>query len=92
MDLIRDMVRKKFPSHWLDTQLFFLAIILVMAAAAFAIVAHAHELAMWYPLLILIVPAMIAYWTTRRRRFHTFRLAAVRYIYGVNIRRQNVGN
>lgn len=61
---------------WVDTHLFVLAIFLVIAAAGFAIIARALQLAMW-PLLILLLPAFIAYWTTRRRGLHYIKLTKV---------------
>ncbi|ORY99050.1 hypothetical protein BCR43DRAFT_436644, partial [Syncephalastrum racemosum] len=56
-----------------DTYLFSVAVLLVITAAVFAIIARAFNLALWYPLLILIVPALIAYWTTRRRGLQFFK-------------------
>ncbi|KAI9268873.1 hypothetical protein BDA99DRAFT_336167 [Phascolomyces articulosus] len=67
MKTITRLILKEFPHICVDSHLFVLALAMVIAAAVFAIAARALAIAMWYPLCILIVPAIIAYWTTRRR-------------------------
>ncbi|KAI9496206.1 hypothetical protein BDB00DRAFT_744278, partial [Zychaea mexicana] len=75
MTTIKQLVRKEFPHTWLDSHLFVLAIALVIVVAAFAIVARALTIAMWYPLFILVIPAVIAYWTTRRRGLRSIKMS-----------------
>ncbi|KAI8141287.1 hypothetical protein BJV82DRAFT_670906 [Fennellomyces sp. T-0311] len=75
MRTIKQLVLKEFPHVWIETHLFVLAMALVIAAAVFAIIARALAIALWYPLCILILPAIIAYWTTRRRGLKFIKLS-----------------
>ncbi|KAG2220417.1 hypothetical protein INT45_000642, partial [Circinella minor] len=75
MKTITWLVLREFPHVCLDSHLFVLALALVIAAAVFAIAARALSIAMWYPLCILIIPAMIAYWTTRRRGLYFIKIS-----------------
>jgi hypothetical protein len=61
------MVRKKYPSSHLDYYIFALAIVFVIASAAFSLVARAAGVSMWYPLILLLFPASLSLWTSRRR-------------------------
>lgn len=74
---IEQHVAKEYPQIWIDTYLFLIAILLVAVAAAISIVARAANAGLWYPLIILLVPAMIAFFTTRRRNTYYIRLARV---------------
>ncbi|CAO3676046.1 unnamed protein product [Rhizopus stolonifer] len=65
----------EFPQIWIETYLFIVAIVLVALAAAISIVARATDLSVWYPLLILLAPAIIAFFTTRRRNTYYTRLS-----------------
>ncbi|CAO3629527.1 unnamed protein product [Cunninghamella blakesleeana] len=70
INTIQDIVLKSYPKIWIDSYLFLVAIIFVIGAAAFSIALQqtsdgSHNL--WYPLLVLLVPASIAFWTSRRR-------------------------
>lgn len=67
-------VSAQYPQIWIDTWLFLIAILLVALAAAISIVARATDLSVWYPLIILLAPAMIAFITTRRRNTYYIRL------------------
>ncbi|ORZ13965.1 hypothetical protein BCR42DRAFT_483145 [Absidia repens] len=67
---ISSLVQNSYPQIWIDTYLFVLAIFFVLFAAAFSIALQAtasQREKLWYPLLILIVPVIIAFWTSRRR-------------------------
>ncbi|KAJ2956193.1 hypothetical protein NQZ79_g7919 [Umbelopsis isabellina] len=64
---LRHLVRKKYPSSHLDYYIFALAIIFVIASAAFSLVARAAGVSMWYPLILLLFPASLSLWTSRRR-------------------------
>ncbi|KAI8098939.1 uncharacterized protein BX664DRAFT_319965 [Halteromyces radiatus] len=69
LETIDELVRTSFPRIWIDTYLFFLAIFFVLFAAALSIGLQSNNQRdkLWYPLLILIAPAFIAFWTSRRR-------------------------
>lgn len=69
---------KGYPHVWLDTYLFFIAVCFVIAAAAFSIIARAAQLSMWYPLIMLLIPASIGFITTKRRNTYYKKLAVVR--------------
>ncbi|KAG2207395.1 hypothetical protein INT47_006870 [Mucor saturninus] len=69
-------VLKEYPHVWLDTYLFFIAICFVIATAAFSIIARAAQISMWYPLIMLLIPATIGFVTTRRRNTYYKKLAA----------------
>lgn len=71
---------EEYPHIWLDTYLFFTAICFVIATAAFSIIARAANLSMWYPLTMLVIPAIVGFITTRRRRTYYKKLATVRRI------------
>ncbi|EIE81127.1 hypothetical protein G6F46_011744 [Rhizopus delemar] len=75
LDAIEQHVLNEYPQVWLDTYLFLFAIVLVAVAAAISIVARATNLSVWYPLLILLAPAIIAFFTTRRRNSYYVRLS-----------------
>lgn len=72
-------VLEEYPHVWIDTYLFFTAICFVIATAAFSIVARAADLSMWYPLIMLLIPTVIGFITTRRRNKYYKKLAAVIY-------------
>lgn len=74
MATLRQLVRKEYPNIYPDTYMFMSAIGFVIATAAFSIVARGLEISMWYPLLILVAPAILAYWTTRRRSVHYIKM------------------
>ncbi|KAI8388899.1 uncharacterized protein BYT42DRAFT_468938, partial [Radiomyces spectabilis] len=78
MNDIEKLIRKKYPHIWLDTHLFALAICLLILAGVFAVIVHIKDIMQWYPLLILIAPAIIAYWTTWRRSTYLLRLNKAR--------------
>ncbi|KAL0076867.1 hypothetical protein J3Q64DRAFT_1305331 [Phycomyces blakesleeanus] len=67
-------IEKNYPHVYPDSYMFLVAIILIILAAVFSIVTRVLDISLWYPLLILIAPALIAYWTTRRRGFYYLRL------------------
>ncbi|KAI8644581.1 hypothetical protein BD408DRAFT_383450 [Parasitella parasitica] len=71
---IDEHVYKEYPHVWTDTYLFLAAILLVVIAAAFSVVARAANISMWYPLIILVMPIMIGVITTRRRNTYYSRL------------------
>jgi hypothetical protein len=54
-----------------------LAIVFVIASAAFSLVARAAGVSMWYPLILLIFPAVLSLWTSRRRATMVYRVKEV---------------
>ncbi|CAO3589472.1 unnamed protein product [Absidia cylindrospora] len=77
LNTISSLVQNSYPQIWIDTYLFVLAIFFVLFAAAFSIALQAtasQREKLWYPLLILIVPVIIAFWTSRRRSEYYERL------------------
>lgn len=71
----------QYPHIWIDTYLFFTAVMFVIGAATFSIIARAVNLSMWYPLIMLLIPGIIAYFTTKRRNVYYKKLANVWNIY-----------
>ncbi|ORX47782.1 hypothetical protein DM01DRAFT_1385794 [Hesseltinella vesiculosa] len=70
LDTIKEVIRTSYPQVWIDSYLFFSAIFLVIFAAVLSIslqTTSQDKSQLWYPLLILIGPAIIAFWTSRRR-------------------------
>ncbi|KAG2221721.1 hypothetical protein INT45_007127 [Circinella minor] len=67
MKTINNLVKEKYPNIYPETYMFSIAVILVIATAAFAILGRSLDISIWYPLAILIVPAMLGYGSTRRR-------------------------
>ena len=78
MRTIKKLVKKKYPNIYPETYMFSIAIILVIVTAAFAILGRSLDISIWYPLAILIVPAMLAYGSTRRRSQHLRKFLSVR--------------
>ncbi|KAI9268212.1 hypothetical protein BDA99DRAFT_505223 [Phascolomyces articulosus] len=70
METIKTIVKEKYPNIYPETYMFSIAVILVVITAAFAILGRTLDISIWYPLLILIAPAILAYGTTRRRNQH----------------------
>ncbi|KAI8069128.1 uncharacterized protein B0P05DRAFT_551651 [Gilbertella persicaria] len=68
-------VYREYPHVWIDTYAFLLAVTFVIATAAFSVIARAVDLSMWYPLILLSVPALVAFFTTRRRNSYYRRLS-----------------
>ncbi|KAI8990923.1 hypothetical protein BDF20DRAFT_9981 [Mycotypha africana] len=75
LNAINNHVYREFPHVWIDSILFIVAILLVIVAAVFSVVARAVNLSMWYPLIILLAPAIIAFITTRRRNGYYAKLS-----------------
>ncbi|KAI8068607.1 hypothetical protein BC940DRAFT_298610 [Gongronella butleri] len=77
---INELIQTTYPQIWLDSYLFFLAILLVVFAAVLSISLQStnqDKSKLWYPLLVLVGPATIACYTSRRRtlyyvKFHRF--------------------
>ncbi|KAI9309376.1 hypothetical protein BJ944DRAFT_18112 [Cunninghamella echinulata] len=71
MDTIKELVHKAYPKIWIDSYLFLIAIFFVIGAAVFSIALQQSspedKRNLWYPLMVLLVPASIAFWTSRRR-------------------------
>ncbi|KAI9008878.1 hypothetical protein CLU79DRAFT_711369 [Phycomyces nitens] len=68
-------IKKNYPHVYPDSYMFLIALFLIVLAAVFSIVTRVLDISLWYPLLILIAPALIAYWTTRRRSLYYLRLS-----------------
>ncbi|GAB5591633.1 hypothetical protein Unana1_06533 [Umbelopsis nana] len=71
---LSSLVRKRYPSSYLDYYIFILAILFVIASAAFSLVARAAGVSMWYPLILLVFPAVLSLWTSRRRATIVYRI------------------
>ncbi|KAI9006263.1 hypothetical protein CLU79DRAFT_572471 [Phycomyces nitens] len=78
MAAIQELTHKKYPHVWPNTLLFAGSVALVVLAAVFAIVANAIGLSLWYPLLILIIPGLMGFWSSRRRSRQIGRLEQYR--------------
>jgi Flp pilus assembly protein TadB len=75
---LEENIKKEYPHVYVDSVLFGAAILLVVVAAVFSIVSRAVGISLWYPLLILVVPAGIGLYITRRRNTYYKRLEKVR--------------
>ncbi|KAI9489780.1 hypothetical protein BDB00DRAFT_747778, partial [Zychaea mexicana] len=76
MATIRAIVKERYPHIYPETYMFMAAVVLVVATAALAILGRTLDIVIWFPLLILIAPAVLAYGTTRRRSQHQRRFLA----------------
>ncbi|KAL0092583.1 hypothetical protein J3Q64DRAFT_1818740 [Phycomyces blakesleeanus] len=74
MAVIQELTHRTYPHLWPNTLLFAGSVALVVFAAVFAVVANAIRLSLWYPLLILIVPGIMGFWSSRRRSRHPERV------------------
>ncbi|KAI9277302.1 hypothetical protein BDA99DRAFT_495415 [Phascolomyces articulosus] len=74
LKILNQLILKEFPHVWIDTYLFTLAMILVIVTAVFAVIAVELTIVTWYPLCILVIPAIIACWNARRRGLYSIKL------------------
>lgn len=50
---------------------------IVACSAGFSLAARSADISMWYPLILLLVPAALSYWTSRRRATFVYRIRQV---------------
>ncbi|KAI9319412.1 hypothetical protein BX666DRAFT_1840741, partial [Dichotomocladium elegans] len=71
---LKKLVGELYPNVYPDSYLFVCSALLVIAAVIFSIYARNLEISLWYPLLILLLPAILACWSSRRRSAHYTKL------------------
>ncbi|OBZ81459.1 hypothetical protein A0J61_10496 [Choanephora cucurbitarum] len=67
MDQLDQLVRHQCPSHHIDLYVFIVAVVCVVCSAVFTFVARSLEISMWCPLLLLLIPTGLSFWTSKRR-------------------------
>ncbi|ORZ03498.1 hypothetical protein BCR43DRAFT_520634 [Syncephalastrum racemosum] len=64
---LEHLVRHECPSSHVDYYVFCFVITCVMCSAGFSLAAQSADISMWYPLILLLIPAGLSFWTSRRR-------------------------
>ncbi|CAO3623863.1 unnamed protein product [Mucor hiemalis] len=64
---IERLVRNHCPSYHIDFYIFLLAVICIICSAIFTFIARSLNISMWCPLLLLLVPTGLSFWTSKRR-------------------------
>ncbi|KAI9272113.1 hypothetical protein EDC94DRAFT_580577 [Helicostylum pulchrum] len=67
IDQIRRLVRNHCPSHHIDFYIFLLAVVCIICSAIFTFIARSLNISMWCPLILLLVPTGLSFWTSKRR-------------------------
>ncbi|KAI8379414.1 uncharacterized protein BYT42DRAFT_485061, partial [Radiomyces spectabilis] len=67
MQQLQVLVRTTCPSNHIDYYIFVFAISCIICSAAFSLIARSADISMWYPLILLLIPALLSFWTSRRR-------------------------
>ncbi|KAI9317410.1 hypothetical protein BX666DRAFT_2120977 [Dichotomocladium elegans] len=71
---IERLVREKCPSTHVEYYIFVFIIACIVCSAGFSLAARSANISMWYPLILLIVPAALSFWTSRRRSTYVHRI------------------
>lgn len=71
------LVRTQCPSTHIEYYVFVFVIACVACSAGFSLAARSADISMWYPLILLLVPAALSYWTSRRRATFVHRIRQV---------------
>ncbi|KAI9488199.1 hypothetical protein BDB00DRAFT_877670 [Zychaea mexicana] len=61
------LVRAQCPSSHTEYYVFVFIITCIACSAGFSLAARSADISMWYPLILLLVPAALSFWTSRRR-------------------------
>lgn len=64
---IKKLVKHQCPSHHVDFYIFLLAVICIICSTIFTFIARSLNISMWCPLLLLLVPTALSFWTSKRR-------------------------
>ncbi|KAI8389241.1 hypothetical protein BD560DRAFT_430218 [Blakeslea trispora] len=67
LDQLDQLVKEHCPSHHIDFYIFIVAVMCVVCSAVFTFVARSLQISMWCPLLLLLVPTGLSFWTSKRR-------------------------
>ncbi|CAO0800723.1 unnamed protein product [Mucor circinelloides] len=79
------LVANQCPSHHVDFYVFTIAVLCVICSAIFTFVARSLHISMWCPLLLLLIPTALSFWTSKRRSTLIIKIKEVvnRYTYGM---------
>ncbi|KAG2196641.1 hypothetical protein INT46_002349 [Mucor plumbeus] len=61
------LVQNQCPSHHIDFYIFTIAVLCVICSAIFTFIARSLNISMWCPLLLLLIPTALSFWTSKRR-------------------------
>ncbi|KAI8079498.1 uncharacterized protein B0P05DRAFT_540822, partial [Gilbertella persicaria] len=67
LDQLDQLVRHHCPSHHIDFYVFIVAILCVVCSAIFTFIARSLHISMWCPLLLLLIPTGLSFWTSKKR-------------------------
>ncbi|KAI7857480.1 hypothetical protein BDC45DRAFT_603524 [Circinella umbellata] len=74
LEQLNQLVRTKCPSSHVESYVFIFIITCIVCSAGFSLAARSTSISMWYPLVLLIVPAALSFWTSRRRATLVYRI------------------
>ncbi|OAD04722.1 hypothetical protein MUCCIDRAFT_108555 [Mucor lusitanicus CBS 277.49] len=67
VEQLNRLVANQCPSHHVDFYVFTIAVLCVICSAIFTFVARSLHISMWCPLLLLLIPTALSFWTSKRR-------------------------
>ncbi|KAI9253487.1 hypothetical protein BDA99DRAFT_540739 [Phascolomyces articulosus] len=71
---LNQLVRAQCPSSHIEYYVFIFIITCIACSAGFSLAARSADISMWYPLILLIIPAALSFWTSRRRATLLYRI------------------
>lgn len=67
VDRLKQITKEQCPSQHIDFYIFLIAISCIICSAVFTFIARSLNISMWFPLLLLLVPTALSFWTSKRR-------------------------
>ncbi|KAI8139030.1 hypothetical protein BJV82DRAFT_628773 [Fennellomyces sp. T-0311] len=74
LEQLNRLVRNKCPSSHTEYYVFVFIITCIACSAGFSLAARSADISMWYPLILLVIPAALSFWTSRRRASLVYRI------------------
>ncbi|KAI7864401.1 hypothetical protein BDF14DRAFT_1834557 [Spinellus fusiger] len=75
MASLSTLVRASYPHLYFESYMFSVTVLLTIIAAGVCIVIRATGYSLWYPFLVLVVPAVMAYGVAHRRSAYKLRMS-----------------
>lgn len=64
---LKQFTKEYCPSQHIDFYIFLIAIVCIVCSAIFTFIARSLSISMWFPLLLLLIPTILSFWTSKRR-------------------------
>ncbi|ORE18860.1 hypothetical protein BCV71DRAFT_214503, partial [Rhizopus microsporus] len=65
---LKQITKERCPSQYIDFYIFLIAVTCIICSAMFTFIARSLNISMWFPLILLIIPTIISFWTSKRRK------------------------